>query len=305
MPQSELADLIDLIYAAALAEGASWPEVARQIVTLTGAQQASLVLPAANGREHNVFLEPGTYDERVRHYYRDISPWRVEAENAIRSGFAPIGRVVRGEDIVPDREFLNSEFYNDFGRHAGFRHMIGGLLSAETAVSIAFTRDVAAGPFDERDRHTLQSLMPHLQRALQLRKRFEPDASRLGAGALDALSIAVMVVDGNMRVKLANAAAVALTNGVCGMTVSRAGPDLSPGILADDEDIGAVGVTLDRGKGNHSLAGQGIQQQTDVDKLTREQCFAVVIENRFEFCCPGGDISLVVHAGQLTGCQSF
>jgi len=229
LPQSELADLIDLIYAAALAEGASWPEVARQIVTLTGAQQASLVLPAANGTEHNVFLEPGTYDERVRHYYRDISPWRVEAENAIRSGFAPIGRVVRGEDIVPDREFLNSEFYNDFGRHAGFRHMIGGLLSAETAVSIAFTRDVAAGPFDERDRHTLQSLMPHLQRALQLRKRFEPDASRLGAGALDALSIAVMVVDGNMRVKHANAAAVALTNGVCGMTVSRAGPDPSPG----------------------------------------------------------------------------
>ena len=229
MPQSELADLIDLIYAAALAEGATWPEVARQIVTLTGAQQASLVLASANGTQHNVFLEPGTFDERVRHYYRDISPWRVEAENAILSGRAPIGRVVRGEDIVSDREFLNSEFYNDYGRHAGFRHMIGGLLSAETAVSIAFVRDAGAGPFEERDRHTLQLLMPHLQRAVQLRSRFEPDASRLGAGALDALSIPVMIVDGNMRVKHANAAAVALTNGVCGMTVSRTGPDPSPG----------------------------------------------------------------------------
>ncbi len=229
MPQSKLADLIDLIYAAALAEGATWPEVARHIVTLTGAHQASLVLPTANGSEHNVFFEPGTYDERVRHYYRDISPWRVQAENAIRDGWALVGRVVRGEDIVPDREFLNSEFYNDYGRQAGFRHMIGGLLSAETAVSIAFTRDAAAGPFEERERHTLQSLMPHLQRAVQLRNRFEPDASRLGAGALNALSIAVMVVDGNMRVKHANAAAVALTNGVCGMTVSRAGPDPTPG----------------------------------------------------------------------------
>jgi DNA-binding NarL/FixJ family response regulator len=68
-----------------------------------------------------------------------------------------------------------------------------------------------------------------LERADDFGLRFEPDASRLGAGALDALSIAVMVVDGNMRVKHANAAAVALTNGVCGMTVSRAGPDPSPG----------------------------------------------------------------------------
>jgi DNA-binding NarL/FixJ family response regulator len=229
VPQSGLADLIDLIYAAALAEGATWPEVARHIYTLTGAQQATLILPDANGTKRNVFLEPGTYDERVRHYYRDISPWRVEAGNAIREGSAPVGVVVRGEDIVPDRAFLNSEFYNDYGRHAGFRHMIGGLLNAQTADLVAFTRDAAAGPFEERDRHALQSLMPHMQRALQLRSRLEPDASRLGAGALDALSIAVIVVDGNMRVKHANAAAVALTNGVCGMTVSRTGPDSSLG----------------------------------------------------------------------------
>ncbi|MFM0337415.1 hypothetical protein [Paraburkholderia fungorum] len=228
MPQSELADLIDLIYAAALAEGATWPEVARHIYALTGAQQASLIVADASGTKCNVFLEPGTYDERLRHYYREISPWRVEAKNGIRDGSAIVGRVVRGEDIVPDTEFLNSEFYNDFGRHAGFRHMIGGLLDAETATTISFTRDAAAGSFEERDRRTLQSLMPHLQRALQLRNRFEPDTSRLGAGALDALSIAVIVVDGNMRVKHANAAAVALTNEGCGITVSRTGPD--PGL---------------------------------------------------------------------------
>ncbi len=229
MPQSELADLIDLIYAAALAEGATWPEVAHHIYTLTGAQQASLIVPDADGTKRNVFLEPGTYDEGLRHYYREISPWRVEARNGIRDGRATVGQVVRGEDIVPDAEFLSSEFYNDFGRHAGFRHMIGGVLHAATATMISFTRDAAAGSFDERDRRALQSLMPHLQRALQLRGRFEPDASGLGAGALDALSIAVIVVDGNMRVKHANAAAVALTNGACGMSVRRTGPEPSPG----------------------------------------------------------------------------
>ena len=229
MPQSGLADLIDLIYAAALAEGVTWPEVARHIYTLTGAQQASLIITDAHGTKHNAFLEPGTYDERLRAYYREISPWRVEAINAIRDGHAAVGRVVRGEDIVPDPTFLNSEFYNDWGRHAGFRHMIGGLLDTETAASIAVTRDASAGPFDERDRQVLQQLMPHLQRACQLRNRLAPDTSRLGAGALDALSIAVIVVDGTMHIKHANAAAVALTNGVCGMTVSRNGPNPSPG----------------------------------------------------------------------------
>jgi DNA-binding NarL/FixJ family response regulator len=105
----------------------------------------------------------------------------------------------------------------------------GGLLDAETAATIAFTRDAAAGSFEERDRRTLQTLMPHLQRAYQLRNRLNPDASRLGAGALNALSMAVIVVDGNMHVKHANAAAVALTNGDCGMTVSRTGPEPSLG----------------------------------------------------------------------------
>jgi DNA-binding NarL/FixJ family response regulator len=229
VPQSELADLIDLIYAAALAEGATWPEVARHIDTLMGAQQASLIVADENGTKRNVFLEPGTYDERLRLYYREISPWRVEAKNGIRDGSAIVGRVVRGEEIVPDAAFLNSEFYNDFGRHAGCRHMIGGLLDAETAATIAFTRDAAAGSFEECDRRTLQTLMPHLQRAYQLRNRLNPDASRLGAGALNALSMAVIVVDGNMHVKHANAAAVALTNGDCGMTVSRTGPEPSLG----------------------------------------------------------------------------
>src|ERR1700677_2664814 len=149
VPQSELADLIDLIYAAALAEGATWPEVARHIDTLMGAQQASLIVADENGTKRNVFLEPGTYDERLRLYYREISPWRVEAKNGIRDGSAIVGRVVRGEEIVPDAAFLNSEFYNDLGRHAGCRHMIGGLLDAETAATIAFTRDAAAGSFEE------------------------------------------------------------------------------------------------------------------------------------------------------------
>jgi DNA-binding NarL/FixJ family response regulator len=227
VPQSGLADDIDLIYAAALGEGATWPEVGSRLCTLTRARRASLVIPSGEGAGYDLFLTPDDNDA-LHDYYRDLSPWRTEAAKVIHQGMPTAGLVVRGEDFVPDAVFLNSEFYRDYARQRGIRHMVGGVLDSGMVTPIGFTRDAAAGPFEDDERRALRTLLPHLQRALQLRSRLGTESSRLGTGALDALSIAVIVVDAGMRVRHANSAAVTLTGSVCGIALQACapGPDI-------------------------------------------------------------------------------
>jgi DNA-binding CsgD family transcriptional regulator len=77
----------------------------------------------------------------------------------------------------------------------------------------------------------LLTLLPHLQRALQLEKRLAiADRTHLGSGALDALAIAVVLVDRSMRILHANAAASRLMDGSrCGLAMLGSGPYLGVG----------------------------------------------------------------------------
>jgi DNA-binding NarL/FixJ family response regulator len=67
-------------------------------------------------------------------------------------------------------------------------------------------------PFEQADARLLDNLLPHLRRAMQLRHRLTPGPSSMspGTAALDALATAVVVVDAELRVLVANAAAEAI-----------------------------------------------------------------------------------------------
>jgi DNA-binding CsgD family transcriptional regulator len=71
--------------------------------------------------------------------------------------------------------------------------------------------------FGAAERRLLDAVLPHLRRALQLRHRLDgvaaAGAAPPGTAALDALSMGVLVVDADLRVLVANAAAEALTAG--------------------------------------------------------------------------------------------
>jgi DNA-binding CsgD family transcriptional regulator len=68
--------------------------------------------------------------------------------------------------------------------------------------------------FGAAEKRLLEAVLPHLRRALQLRHRLDGAAAASappGAAALDALSMGVLVVDAELRVLVANAAAEAMT----------------------------------------------------------------------------------------------
>jgi DNA-binding NarL/FixJ family response regulator len=226
----ELAEAIDLIYGAALDEGASWLDLGPRLCQLMDAQRASLALPDSVGMRRNVLMTADATEDAYSAWYHRLDPYRANAASAFASGRIPAAhRVLLGEEIVPDPVFTRSQFYADFARKTGRRYMIGGLLGLRDATPIGFHREAAAGPFDEDDRRTLLALLPHLQRALQLRERLVCDSAQLGAAALDAVPFAVIIVDGSMRVLHGNHAAVRLASAArSGLTIARTGPQ--PGI---------------------------------------------------------------------------
>jgi DNA-binding CsgD family transcriptional regulator/PAS domain-containing protein len=211
LPRNELLEAVDLIYAAALDEGANWQDLGDKLMTLMKAQRATLWLADEAGTPGNLLMRRDSYDEEYATRYVLLDPYRAAArEVSVEETVRRRGDVRLGHEIIPDASYVKSEFYDAFGRKSSRRFMVGGLISVSKVIPLGLHRDAASRPFDEDDKRTLSQLLPHLQRGLQMRDRLAPTPSSLGAGALDALPIGVIVVDRDMRILYNNAEAAAL-----------------------------------------------------------------------------------------------
>lgn len=147
-------------------------------------------------------------------YYRMLDPWTASSKTP--------GRVYLGSDTVDEAQLLRSEFYNDFARHFGMVRPMGLVLDLEpgSMVTIALNRSETRRLLGEADRAVLQDLAIHLKAALALRGRFQAEREALSArdSALDALRFAVLVCDGEARVRTMNAVAAEFASaGVIGL----------------------------------------------------------------------------------------
>jgi len=226
LQRKELLEAVDLIYAAALGEGASWQDLGDKLMALMDAQRATLWLADEGGTPGNLLMRHDSYDEEYASGYVLLDPYRASArEVSVEETMRRRGDVRLGHEIIPDASYVKSEFYDEFGRKSSRRYMIGGLLSVSKVIPLGLHRDVASRPFGEEDKRTLAQLLPHLQRGLQMRARLAPTTSSLGAGALDALPIGVIVVDREMRILYSNAEAAALlSDSQSGLSSARPRP---------------------------------------------------------------------------------
>lgn len=153
------------------------------------------------------------FTDEMNLYYGANEIFRSDIWASTLNGPAQIGRAAALGDIVGDRSYRASIFYNDFIRHfgddtgqcvgIGFRSAEGGL------VAIGFHRAFTDRAFPLRSLATINRLKPHLNRLLQLRgklRQAEIDAQLARAG-FDAVDQAVILADEFARPLLVNRAA--------------------------------------------------------------------------------------------------
>jgi DNA-binding CsgD family transcriptional regulator len=228
-------------FAEAALDETFWAPAMEGLLRLNGGLSGSLMTVEAGAAAPDVLAMPGFTQEAVRLYgehYHSVDLW---ADLGRRR---PQMRAVLGENLVPEAVFERSEVWNDYSRHhVGAFHLLGAVfdLGEGRAGLLGLHRPRDAGAFDEDDRRQLDRLLPHLRRALQLRARLSAETTRLslGAAALDALALGVVVTDREGVVLLANPAAEALARGAgvlslgcCGRPLSTAHPSETRRLLA-------------------------------------------------------------------------
>jgi DNA-binding CsgD family transcriptional regulator len=129
------------------------------------------------------------------------------------------------DSLMPILAYRQTEFYTDFAHRFETDYILGtsAIPIARGVIGHLGVHRGGSRPFDGRSQQALQVLVPHLQRALQLRRRFGTGLSEeLGFRALEALSLACIICDGRGAVIFANAAASAIEAGGHGISLSPA-----------------------------------------------------------------------------------
>ena len=216
--------LVERIYAAAY-DPASWRDYAEELRRATDAASAHFLLIDPGCQQASIYAELTGTPEQHREYEAHF--WRVDKWRDIASR-RPVGSVWGSHEVSSDQEFAESEFYRDFLRrwNGDLFYFGGGVLFKREGLEVAsgVMRDRAAGPVGEPELCLMRALMPHLQRAFAMHRRF----SRLRlerntlAAVLERAPFGVIVLDATRRVTAMNAEAERLVAQADGLLL-RAG----------------------------------------------------------------------------------
>jgi len=185
---------------------AAWPASSIRICRLMDAQRALLNLGGPSGPRNPLMPADGS-ETAYSAYFHASDPYAAKA----RYDFATartyhLGNAKLGAELLAERDFLRTEFYNNFARRHERRYVIGGMDGIVEATPVLVFRGDAAGAFDETHVRLLRTLMQHVQRAIELRARLgrEGEAVALTQAALDALPVGVSVVDARLKIRFIN-----------------------------------------------------------------------------------------------------
>jgi hypothetical protein len=231
--EREIADCVGAIYEAAT-NGGSWEDVGKRLCRLTDAQRAMLRTIDRDNASRNIMMPFDDGEAIYLAYYHSLNPYVAQG----RRDFAEartrhLGNVMLGPELVPEQSFLRSEYYCDFARHYERRHLLAGLLGVTEPMPFGLFRGSDARPFTSKERRMMQTVLPHLQRALELRARLGQysKASLTTQAALDALPVGIAIVDAGLRIRFMNEAARKdLARPDSGLRALRSGPYAADGV---------------------------------------------------------------------------
>jgi DNA-binding CsgD family transcriptional regulator len=201
------AELIYLIYEA-VTDSSAWQEILRRLQRVFSAEVVLLgrhdLASKAGACVYEIGMDPGLCG-RYEAEFAAKNPWM-----AVARPYQPLS-VVTGEDILPHAELMRTEFYQHYLRPQRLLHRLCGVASRSGPEFWYLTAARRPGQptFGEVDRRSLARMLPHLERALELKWQFARERSTRHAllDVLDQLPTAIVVVDAEAYPVMINAAA--------------------------------------------------------------------------------------------------
>ena len=208
-----------------------WDVFLADLSRLCGVSKAALIAHDFKDQEHTISVPFGdTVRDSVNDYetcYYQFDEWTSRFPKTILPG-----RIIQGVEIWPEESFQKSVFYNEFLKRYDVCEMAAVLAgrSAHVFEALSFYRSPCETPFEKEQLAILQTIVPHLQTALAIRRRFLTLESRVSdlETALDQLGTALVLLDAEAKPILANRAARQICD-------QRDGLDLSASRLSAHE----------------------------------------------------------------------
>jgi DNA-binding CsgD family transcriptional regulator/PAS domain-containing protein len=222
--------LIGLIYQGAL-EAQPWQSALPALRETLDAQVVSLILRPPSAHDQGVilnYLRPEQNRGATDTSPADSTDWEV---SAYREQFfsldpfvnLPLDKVIALEDILPDKELMNSDYYHHYLQPIDLFRILG-VDTAEPDGMLArlrFSRRRSESRFTSKDRQLLELITPHLRRAIQIYAKLNRMTSErdVYAGAVNQLSVASIILDEQGRLLNTNAVARALLDQADGLSL--------------------------------------------------------------------------------------
>lgn len=162
--------------------------------------------------------------EAMQRYQRDFAT----LDPAPRAFMAqPAGTAIPTYRLLPEETRKPGVFFNEFFRPLGLEECLGGTLATTKGrfAMVGLQRTPDRDPFDDADIARLEALMPHLARALQLRRGFLELEGAAGAMSeiCNRLAAGVVGLDEHGRSLFVNAAARKMAVVNDGLSIDRGG----------------------------------------------------------------------------------
>ena len=188
-------DLVGQTYDAAL-DDTLWAGLAGKVANAFEASSMSLRLRRSGGGKSVLLASTDnllfTHAQEYASYYWRHDKW------ATRGAALGLSKIVVSKELISDEELVRSEWYWDWVRKADIFYIIGVVFPVGDGdlLGLGIHRPQREAEFEKQDKRPLAQFLPHLKRALQLRRRLfasqiERDAT---FDALDRTGIATFVV---------------------------------------------------------------------------------------------------------------
>lgn len=225
-------------------------DAVKLIQEIFGCRAAALVMVEAQDPTANFVATSGLLREHLQLYvekYAEIDP----APGAYLR--LPAGTAMSTDRLFTPEQNAADRFYNEYFLPIGLIETLGGPLYSDQGnfAMIALIRGEDRRPFDDDDVAHLERLMPHITRALQLRRVFfRVDAKSLGLQAtVDSFQAGLVLLGEDGGALFVNAAMQAIARRGDGFALDRNGRPLPANIEARRRFDGLLGEVTEGGAG--------------------------------------------------------